>query len=80
MVFFTTTMSLKVKFVAAFNALPHTVSHSHEGTGKPQKTCVDTAGHYLLDFIFVIDISITNTNPQSSTSRCPAQRAPTIIR
>ena len=24
-----------------------TVSHSHEGTGKPRKTCADTAGHSL---------------------------------
>ena len=40
--------------------LPPTVSHSHEGTGKPRKTCADTAGHSLWDLIFVSDISITN--------------------
>ena len=37
---------------------PHsTVSHSHEGTGKPRKICADTAGHSLWDLIFIIDIS-----------------------
>ena len=45
---------------------PPTVSHSHEGTGKPRKTCADTVGYFVWDLIFVIDISITKTNPQSS--------------
>ena len=69
-------MSL-VKFAAAAALYPPpTVSHSHEGIGKPRKTHADTVGHSLWDLIFVIDISITNTNLQSSTSRSPVRYAP----
>ena len=40
--------------------LPPTVSHSHEGTRKPRKTCADIVGYSLWDLIFVIDTPITN--------------------
>ena len=52
-----------------------TVSHSHEGTGKPRKTYADTGGHSLWDLIFIIDISIMNTNTQSSISRSTVRYA-----
>ena len=64
--FYHDNVSCKVRGRGRFLTPPE--SHSHEGTGKPRKTCADTVRHCLWHLIFVIDISITNTNTQSSTS------------
>ena len=71
--FYHDNVSCKVRGRGRF--LSPTVSHSYEGTGKLRKTCAEIVGHSLWDLIFVIDISITNTNPQSSTSRSTVRSA-----